>query len=81
VKLLQHLVSALAAVAAGFLVSHLIAALWRGISGHAAPEDTDDLALPTLQVTVFAATVAAATAVAQTLVASKALTAFSHHGH
>ncbi|MDR2564949.1 MAG: DUF4235 domain-containing protein [Bifidobacteriaceae bacterium] len=77
-RLTQRLATSLAAVAAGFIASHLVKAVWRGVSGQDAPEDPDDLAVSTIQVTVFAAVVAAATAIAQTLATRKALNAFGH---
>jgi phosphopantothenoylcysteine synthetase/decarboxylase len=75
-KLTKRISIALIAGAAGFLASHLVKLAWRAVSGEDAPEEVDNLALPTVQVTVFAAVVAAATAVAETLGTRKALTLF-----
>ncbi|MDR2374343.1 MAG: DUF4235 domain-containing protein [Bifidobacteriaceae bacterium] len=75
-KLSRRLLTSAVAITAGFAASHIVKLIWRGLSGHKAPEDAEDLDLSTVQVTVFAATLAAAVVAAQTLATRCALTAW-----
>ncbi|MDR0592155.1 MAG: DUF4235 domain-containing protein [Bifidobacteriaceae bacterium] len=74
-QLSKRIASAAGAMAAGFVASHLVKAAWRAVSGRKAPDQADDLSIPTVQVAVFAALVAAVTAAAQVLASRRILAA------